>query len=500
MTYEHPTDDNNLRNLHRAMTYNGSDEPAIRTTVTGVTINGDVNVDKVKVEVDDDHNTISDSHPVPISGNASPNSNSNPLYVNTTGTIAMNFADGANITSFGRSRTSSDRILGEYRYQYGEDTEFEMNDYTVGSGSISIDYNNVCALGTVSTANNDRAVRQTKQYHPYIPGTSNLYFITFVMSVGKANLVQQVGAFDDQNGIFFRMNGVTPQVVVRKNGSDNVVSQAGWNQDTLDGNGPSGINLDFSKAQILTIDYQWLGVGRARIGFVVNGLVYYAHHFNHANIVTSVYMSQPSLPVRWEIKNTGITSGNSTLMMICAGVYCEGSDFETGWQRSVSTGATTINLTSVNSGTYGRCILAVKLTNSQQGKENRSMARLKGFNIITDNDIRYRIVLLPNSTSVFSGSPTWNDIPGAGWTQYTVDAALESNWQALTSYSVLYDDFALGTKGNNNAVVGGSDVLNRISTIFQNYACDDSQCLAIIGYHLSNNAATRASMNWLEVK
>jgi len=91
MTYEHPND-NNLKNLHKAMEYNGSDQPAIRTTVSGVTISGDVTVDKVKVEVDAAHNTISATHPVPISANASPNADDNVIYVGigTDGTVGLN--------------------------------------------------------------------------------------------------------------------------------------------------------------------------------------------------------------------------------------------------------------------------------------------------------------------------------------------------------------------------------------------------------------------------
>lgn len=425
-----------------------------------------------------------------------------------TSGVGISWQDSPSITSFGRGRVSDTRILGEYRYQYGEGTLFEMNDFTAGAGAINMDYTRVCALGNVGTASGDRVVRQTKQYHPYISGTSNLFFITYVMNQAKPNLVQAVGAFDDLNGIFFRMNGTTPEVVIRKSGVDTeIVAQQDWNVDRMDGSwptdpagNPSKVTLDFTKAQILTLDYQWLGVGRVRIGFVVDGVVYHVHHFNHANSVTEVYMTQPSLPVRWEIKNTGATASSSQLMMICAAVYCEGSDFETGWQRSVSTGVNTIPLTAANSSTYGRCILAFKLTDTQQGRQNRSMARLKGFDIITNQDIRYRVVLFPNSSSVFATPPTWTDIPGSGWTMYTTNAALNSTWQDGTNYTILFDDFATGTKGNNNALAGTADVQNRISTIFQNYACNDSMCIGIVGYRLSLDADVRASMSWLEVK
>ena len=46
--YEHP-DEPNLLNLHKAMAYNNNGEPVVRTTVEGVTIEGNVNVDRVRI-------------------------------------------------------------------------------------------------------------------------------------------------------------------------------------------------------------------------------------------------------------------------------------------------------------------------------------------------------------------------------------------------------------------------------------------------------------------
>ena len=85
-SYIHPNEEN-LNNLHKVMQYNVDGEPVLRTHVDGITLEGDVIVDKVKVEVDLAGNTISSEHPVPISANNAVNSNSNPIYVaaNVTG-------------------------------------------------------------------------------------------------------------------------------------------------------------------------------------------------------------------------------------------------------------------------------------------------------------------------------------------------------------------------------------------------------------------------------
>ena len=126
---------------------------------------------------------------------------------------------------------------------------------------------------------------------------------------------------------------------------DTRVAQANWNQDTLDGSGgasnPSGITLDASKAQILYMDIEWLGLGTVRTGFIIDGVFVPAHNFNHANLVNTTYITTASLPLRYEMKNTGATTGTSTLKQVCSTVISEGGYQLAGVQQSVGTAITT---------------------------------------------------------------------------------------------------------------------------------------------------------------
>ena len=45
----------------------------------------------------------------------------------------------------------------------------------------------------------------------------------------------------------------------------------------MDGTGKTGLELDFTKAQLFVIDMEWLGVGRVRFGFYAYGRIYYCH-------------------------------------------------------------------------------------------------------------------------------------------------------------------------------------------------------------------------------
>ena len=111
------------------------------------------------------------------------------------------------------------------------------------------------------------------------------------------------------------------QFVVRSKASgavvENVVNQSEWNLDTFQ-------DLDFSKAQIFALDLEWLGVGRVRCGFVVDGAIRYCHEFNHANNIDSVYMTSAILPVSYSVRNSSAIASPCVFKQICSNVVNEG--------------------------------------------------------------------------------------------------------------------------------------------------------------------------------
>lgn len=411
---------------------------------------------------------------------------------------AIRYDDSPNIDAFGGLRTTSARIIGEYRINLGLASPIEYVQKIEGSGTLTTDLNKKQVVLAI-TGNGDRVVHQSRQYHPYIAGTSNKFLMTFKLDTGKANLVQSVGAFDDNNGIFFRMNGTVPEVVIRKGGVDNeVVARTAWNKDRLDGSmneyNQSGITADFSKCHILIIDYQWLGVGRVRIGFVINGKPIYVHEFLHANTTVEPYMFSAALPVRWEISSTGATA--SELHAICAGVYCEGADYEIGFTNSVSTDGT---IQTVSNSTDGQCLLAIRLKNSINGLPVRILARLKEWSIFSSNDAQYKIVIF-NDASKFANNPTWTAVPGRSACEYIKNNAMVAGWAADNNYSVLIDGFAQGAVGAGSGTNSLRQIDNINNTICQNYDSTGSLVLAIIAYKLSNNSDMKATMIWTEVR
>jgi hypothetical protein len=178
------------------------------------------------------------------------------------------------------------------------------------------------------------------------------------MNTSKPNLRQRVGYYGTDNGIYLELNGSTLSFVQRSNTTGTItetrVNQADWNMDTMLGtvaSSPSGVTLDISKAQILFIDVEWLGLGTVRCGFVIDGQLIHCHSFHHANLITSTYMTTASLPLRQEIKNTGVTASNSTMKQVCSSVISEGGYELRGSQQGVGTVITAPKALAV-AGTY----------------------------------------------------------------------------------------------------------------------------------------------------
>jgi hypothetical protein len=421
--------------------------------------------------------------------------NPNGLVVDSTNPLEVGtrFSDTGNLTAFGRLRVANTRLLGEFRNMYGTYGPVEIITKFENGGSQTINLAQTNTLINTTTVSGSRALRQSRRYHPYVPGSTTLAFISFTFGAPKENLRQQAGLFDDSNGIFLRLDGETVSFVIRKGGTDSqVVNQEDWNVDSFDGLGISKQTLDITKSQVLVIDYQWLSIGRVRIGFDINGQIFYGHYFEHANSITEPYMFQPSLPVRWEIVNVGETTSNSSLMCISFGVYTEGQDGETGFDQSISSGQTPITVSTSQIG-----LLAIRLKNNVNSQPMRAFARLKEWGVFTDTPIRYRVLLL-NDSSVINGSPSWSSASPTSWVEYTTNFTLTSF--EPTNTVKIFDGF--GSSGANKTLnVNSSGLENRLAAVHQNYDSTDSQILAIVAVRLTNqDASAHASMQWIEVK
>jgi hypothetical protein len=231
---------------------------------------------------------------------------------------------------FGRTKVSEPYTLFDstHRYQASEDYS-----YTTSNGAtVGYNANESTVLHNVTADAGSEATAETFRVFPYQPGKSLQVLQTFVFAPPQDNLRQRAGYFSRENGFYLEQDGEEVYFVARSGVSGSVseirVPQSEWNIDKLDGMGPSDRVLDLTKIQILFSEYEWLGGGSMRLGFVLDGYFILCHQFNHANYISSVYITTATLPVRYEITNTGPTASASTQKQICTTVISNGGYFK----------------------------------------------------------------------------------------------------------------------------------------------------------------------------
>jgi hypothetical protein len=256
------------------------------------------------------------------------------------------------------------------------------------------------------------------------------------MDTAKTNLRQRVGYFNIDNGVFLEQgaNGITFVLRTSTSGSATdarYVAKASWNGDKLDGTGASGITLDLTKTQILFMDFEWLGVGSVRCGFIIDGQFIVAHTFHNANIQTSVYMTTAILPVRYEITNTGTVDSSSAMKQICSSVMSEGGYEATSIEHVA-------RMVSATTGTYltttFKPLVSIRMASTALG----AVVLPYNLNFLPTTSDNYELALFKNTTLT---TPTW--------TAVSSDANVEQDL-ASTSMSggtLVYSEFTTGKSG-----------------------------------------------------
>ena len=266
--------------------------------------------------------------------------------------------DSGVVDAFGRQRVSNPYTLfdSSMRFDKRPDQWYEI---TTGGATTNFLTNASTLELKTTTAAGDTVLRRTKQRFPYQPGKSLVALQSFVGAPLAPGLIQEVGYFDDNNGVMLRASGTTLQFVVRSftTGSvvENIADQSSWNLETF----PA---LDFSKAQIFSADFEWLGVGRVRCGFVIDGSVVYCHEFNHANVINRTYMQTAILPLSYRINNSTAQASGATFQQICCSLLSEG-----GYEPDGATYSVNHSLASVPNVNGERVTAGIRMASGRTG-------------------------------------------------------------------------------------------------------------------------------------
>ena len=388
--------------------------------------------------------------------------------------------------AFGRLRVSEPLTLFDSSHRYADNGLW--SSATTGTASATFVANEGLVNLSVGTASGDQLLRETNKVFPYQPGKSLLIMSTFIMAAAKTNLRQRVGYFGNDNGFYIERDGLSVYLVKRSSvtgsATNTRVAQADWNQDKLDGTGPSKLTLNLDNAQILYIDMEWLGLGTVRMGFVINGVFVPAHSFHHSNLITTTYITTASLPLRYEITNTGATASTSVLKQVCSTVLSEGGYELRGLQQAVGT-PITASRSTLASGAF-LPVVSLRLKS----------ARLDGIVILTaisllgdGNNSNYNWQVQANLTTT-----------GGTWTSAGANSSVEYNLTgtAITAGRVL----ASGYFSSSNQSSQSIDILKEALFKFQlerNYFTSTPYELALVVAGGGSGQPVYGSMDWEEI-
>jgi len=251
----------------------------------------------------------------------------------------------------------------------------------------------------------------------------------------------------------------------------------------MDGTGPSGFTLDPSKAQILYMDIEWLGLGTVRMGFVINGLFVHCHSFHHANLIEGTYITTASLPLRQEITNIGDTSGVSQQKQICSSVLSEGGYELRGKQQAVGTPiATPKTLTTAD--TYYP-VISLRLKSDRL--DAIAIITAASFLGVDSGNYNWRIVA---GNTVTAG--TWVSAGNNSSIEYNLTGTATSGGRVLAS----------GWLSSTNQSAGNIDLLKEALFKFQlerNTFTSTPEVISLVVACDTASADTYSTLDWEEI-
>lgn len=235
----------------------------------------------------------------------------------------------------GRVRISQLTTLGDYKILNADRT---LLLETVGTGTGTY----TASKYNMAVTSGQWMVRQSRRYHPYFSGKSQMVETTFDNFGLQANVVKRVGYFSSvattpfdtaYDGIWLENTGTSYVLKASRAGTETVsIDWTLWdNYDLI-----SGYNFD--NFTVILFDFLWLGGAVYRIWIKNGGGFVLLHTVHYAGTSQDVFIQSPNQPLRYEIRST---TGSGSFRYICAQISTEGSINESGISRTVRTGAVT---------------------------------------------------------------------------------------------------------------------------------------------------------------
>jgi len=398
---------------------------------------------------------------------------------------------GSGTDAFGRSRVSQPVTVFDSQCEYDKQPLLWVEKVSGTSSATHRPFQSAVDL-ELGTGDGDLMIRQTRAYFRYQPGKSQLTLMTFVMGEVQAGTQKLIGYGDDKNGVFLGQDGGGAFVLLRSNvtgtpSDARKIYQSEWNVDVMDGAGLSNLTADWTKSQILSIDLEWLGVGRVRVGLNIDGITYPVHEFLNANVQTTTYMTTANLPCRYEIRNTSAVAAAPTLKQICTTVVSEGGQQET---LAYPFSAESLDITMPSGVGNAICVFAARHSLLFNGLENRSQFSPSQYEVAaTGGTVISRVLYNPT-------------LVGGTWGVTNSQSSIEGAIDVGTGFSGgIYTGTSIISSGQakNSQAVFGKTVTARLP-----FGLDidgaNPVTLALIAYATGNNVTASFAFQWDELR
>jgi hypothetical protein len=319
----------------------------------------------------------------------------------------VTLGDGFQLDSFGRLRTSEVLSLVSYTQNY-DDQSAITDEETNGGGSVVYDQSTASSVFSVPASAGAFAIQQTYEWYGYQAYKSQQAAWTLSGMQPQAGVEKRFGLFHSStvspfsasyDGIFFEVLESGISIITSRNGTETSrTAQANWFDPMQAVTDPSGNVLDLTYAQIFGLDYEWLGVGRARTSVTIDGIAKLLDTVSFANdgVSTTPYMQTGTQPLRWEIRSTG---GAGSFRQICAAVGTEGAQNRPPGIWAADTGTTPIVATTAGN---EYAILGIRT----QSNKAAAIVDLVRFGVLATSNPNYiaRIRLNPTVAGTFTYS------------------------------------------------------------------------------------------------
>jgi hypothetical protein len=397
--------------------------------------------------------------------------------------------------AFYREKVSTAATIADIKHIYDNNPN-QIEELLIGNATSIFNLNSYIEMKVYNQ--NDKVIRQSKEYYIYQSGKSKSCLFTGVLNMltDSTGFTSRIGCFDDHNnklidsggnGVFFELTDNILYVVLRygsSNQTDIRIPQSQFSHDKLDGNGPSKLKLTkFNYTMIYQIDFQWLGSGIIRYFIHFNGKPILIHIMpNTYNTVP--YMKSGDLPIRYEIQKNTNNTNIGEMRHICSSIQIESGYNLLGFAKVESI----LSQTSINANSSTlRPIFSIKLKNTCV----RSFIKNFRFNIINTgsagNSIYVAILLnpifLPNNI-------VWNQKPNS-IIQYSITSTTITN---LATIEHVYDDYIQGQTNRTSY----NDALTELHFPLTSSISGISDIFTVCVAKVSGNATLSASFNWLE--